>query len=122
MSYNWGPRYIVPSKALKSYSGIVQLREEFDENMLRMELEALTFRGPVVWETSPCHTRHKNTETWIKNGEAEDRSANCPVRWDTSQLENGQYEVMGLMHVFVKEDSEEKAIARQNVVEITVKN
>jgi len=29
---------------------------------------------------------------------------------------------MGLMHVFVKKDGEEKAIARENVVEVTVEN
>jgi hypothetical protein len=29
---------------------------------------------------------------------------------------------MGLMHVFVKKGREEKGIARQNIVEITVKN
>ena len=45
-----------------------------------------------------------------------------PIRWDTTVLENGQYEVMGLMHVFVKRDSEEKTIARENVVEVTVEN
>ena len=47
---------------------------------------------------------------------------NFPVKWDTTKLENGQYEVMGLMHVFVKKGREEKGIARQNVVEVTVKN
>ena len=29
---------------------------------------------------------------------------------------------MGLMHVFVKKGSEEKGIARQNIVEVAVKN
>jgi len=29
---------------------------------------------------------------------------------------------MGLMHVFVKKGREKKGIARQNVVEVTVKN
>ena len=47
---------------------------------------------------------------------------NFPVRWDTTNLENGQYEVMGLMHVFVKRGGEEIAIARQNMVEVTVEN
>ncbi len=122
MSYNWGPRYIVPSKALKSYSGTVQLREDFDEDLLRKELEALKLLGPIVRVTNPWYYRQKNTDTWLKIGESDDRSANFPVRWDTSQLENGQYEVLGLMHVFVKGDGVEKAIARQNVVEITVEN
>ena len=47
-----------------------------------------------------------------------------PVRWDTTDLENGQYEVMGLMHVFVEEEEgiKGKAIARENIVEVTVEN
>ncbi|MFC1947176.1 hypothetical protein ACFLXY_04560 [Chloroflexota bacterium] len=39
-------------------------------------------------------------------------------------LENGQYEIMGLMHVYTEEQRGEKrkAIARENIVEVTVKN
>jgi hypothetical protein len=44
------------------------------------------------------------------------------VRWDTSTLENGLYEVLGLMHVPVKKGKEEKTIARQNIVKVSVKN
>jgi hypothetical protein len=47
---------------------------------------------------------------------------NVPVSWDSTHLENGRYEVLGLMHVFVKEGDVEQAIARQNIVDITVKN
>ncbi len=122
MSYNWGPHYIVPSEALKSYSGNVRLREEFDEDLVRKELEALSLSGPIVKITNPWYYRKKNTETWIKIGESDDRSENFPVRWDTTNLENGQYEVLGLMHVFVKKGDVEKAIARQNIVEVTVEN
>ncbi len=42
MSYNWGPRYIIPSQVLKSYSGAVRLREELDEDLLRKELAELS--------------------------------------------------------------------------------
>ena len=45
-----------------------------------------------------------------------------PVFWDTTDLENGQYEIMGLMHVFVRTNGEEKAIARENIVEVVVEN
>lgn len=122
MSYNWGPRYIVPSKVLKVYSGAVQLREEFDEELLRKELAELNLSGPIVRVTNPWYYRKKNASTWIKIGESEDRSNNFPVRWDTTNLANGQYEVLGLMHVFVKKNNVDKAIARQNIVEVTVKN
>ena len=61
--------------------------------------------------TNPWYYRKKNTDTWIKIGESEDRRRNFPVRWDTTNLGNGQYEVLGLMHVFVSKDGEETAIA-----------
>jgi hypothetical protein len=122
MPYNWGPHYIVPSEAMKNYSGAVQLREEFDEDMLRKELEEMNLTGPVVRVTNPWYYRKKNTETWIKIGESSDRQQNFPVRWDTAVLKNGQYEILGLMHVFVRKNGSETAIARQNIVEVTVKN
>ena len=122
MSYNWGPRYIVPSEVIKKYSGSVLLREEFDEDLLRKELEELGLTGPIVRVTNPWYYRRKNTDTWIKIGESRDRQENFPMRWDTTSLENGQYEVLGLMHVFVKKDGEETAIARENIVEVTVQN
>ena len=122
MTNNWGPHYIGPSETLKSYSGSVQLREELDEDLLRKELEELGLSGPIIKVVNPWYYRKKNKDTWIKLGESEDRHENFPVRWDTTALENGQYEVMGLMHVFVKKDGEEKAIARENMVEVTVEN
>jgi hypothetical protein len=122
MSHNWGPRYIVPSQVVTSYSGAVRLREEFDEDLLHKELAELGLSGPVTRITNPWYYRKKNTDTWIKIGESSDRQENFPVRWDTTGLENGQYEILGLMHVFVKNNGEETAIARENVVEVTVKN
>ena len=122
MSYNWGPHYIVPSEIFKTYSGSVLLREEFYEELLHKELEELGFIGRIVGVTNPWYYRKKNTDTWIKIGESGDRDRYFPVRWDTTSLENGQYEVMGLMHVFVRKDGEEKAITRENIVEVTVEN
>ena len=122
MSYNWGPRYIVPSEVLRTYSGSVLLREEFDEELLHKELEELGLTGTIVRVTNPWYYRKKNTDSWIKIGESRDKQENFPVRWDTTSLENGQYEVMGLMHVFAQKGSEEIAIARENIVEVTVEN
>ena len=122
MSYNWGPYYIVPSEILRTYSGNVALREYFDEDLLNKELESLGISGPITKITNPWYYRKKSTQSWIKIGESNDRRENFQTKWDTSSLENGQYEVMGLMHVFVKEDGEEITIARQNVVEVTVEN
>jgi len=122
MPYDWGPYFLIPSEALKKYSGSVRLREEFDEDLLRKELQELGIGGPIIRVTNPWYYRRKNTDTWIEIGESEDRRENFPVKWDTSSLENGQYEVLGLMHVFVKEGDEAKGIARQNIVEVTVEN
>ena len=122
MSHNWGPHYIVPTEVFESYSGVVMLREEFDEDLLHKELEELGLSGHIERVTNPWYCRKKNTDTWIKIGESGEIERNFPVKWDTTQLANGQYEVMGLMHVFVKKGREETGIARQNVVEVTVKN
>jgi hypothetical protein len=122
MSYDWGPHYIIPSDVLKSYSGIVRLREEFDEELLHKELEGLGMAGPIVKVTNPWYYRRKDTGTWLKIGESDDRHENFPVTWDTRHLDNGQYEVMGLMHVLVRKGEGEEAIARQNIVEVTVEN
>ena len=124
MSYDWGPHFIVPTKALKTYSGSVLLRENLDEGLLQKELTELGFSGPIVKIINPWYYRKKNDDTWIMIGESHDRHRNFPVRWDTSSLDNGQYEIMGLMHVFVAdgEGNLGKAIARENIVEVTIKN
>ena len=113
MPYNWGPHYIVPSETLKSYSGGVQLREEFDEELLHKELAELGLTGQIERISNPWYYRRKSTDTWLKIGESEDKPGNFAVRWDTTALENGQYEILGLMHVFVKKNGAETAIARQ---------
>jgi hypothetical protein len=122
MLCNWGPHYIVPSEIFKTYSGCVLLREEFDADLLHKQLEELGSAGPIVKITNPWYYRRTNTNTWIKIGESEDRSRHFGVMWDTTNLENGQYEVMGLMHVFVRKEGRDIAIAAQNVVEVAVQN
>jgi hypothetical protein len=122
MEYNWGPHFIVPSEALKSYSGVVKLREELDEDLLNKELAELGVAGNIVRITNPWYYRKKGAQTWIKVGESADKRENFPVTWNTSGLDDGKYEVLGLMHVFVKQDNVEHGIARQCVVEINVKN
>jgi len=122
MSYNWGPFYIVPSEVLKSYSGTVLLRETFDEVLLQKELDSIGISGPLLKISNPWYYRSKGATTWIKIGESSDKHENFPTRWDTANLPNGKYEVMGLMHVFVKKDGSEIAIARENVIEVSVKN
>jgi hypothetical protein len=122
MSINWGPHFIVPSQAAKEFSGIAVLRENFDEGLLREELKNLGLDGAVVKVINPWYYRKRGEDTWIKIGESDRREDNFPVRWDTSRLTDGTYEVLGLMHVVVKIDDQESMIARQNIVEVTLKN
>ncbi len=123
MSYDWGPHYIVPSEGLKVYAGNVLLREYLDEDLLQKELKSLDVSGPVVRVTNPWYYRKKGTNTWIKIGESDDKEQNFPAKWDTTDLENGQYEVMGLMHVFARKGIDELVtFAGQNIVAVTVKN
>ena len=122
MSYDWGPYFIVPSEAIKEYSGHVQLREQLDEDLLAKELQELNLTGSIVKITNPWYFRKKGEDTWIKIGESEAMADNFPVSWDTTDLDNGEYEVLGLMHVFVKGRDTEHVIARQSIVDIAVKN
>ncbi len=48
MSYNWGPHYLVPTEVIKTYSGSVLLREEYDKDLLHKELEELGLTGRIV--------------------------------------------------------------------------
>jgi len=82
------------------------LREQYDEILLHKQLEVLNIIGPVVSIVNPWYYRRKDEDTWIKIGESNDGHQNFPTRWDTTILENGQYEVMGLMHVFAMRGDE----------------
>jgi len=122
MAFDWGPHFIVPSESLTSFSGVVRLRESLDEDLLHRELEELGISGAVVKISNPWYFRKKGAGSWIKIGESQDMEENFPVRWDTSGLENGSYEILGLMHVSILEHETEHIIARQSIVDVTVAN
>jgi len=146
MSYYWGPHYIVPTEVIKTYSGSVLLREEFDEDLLRKQIKERGLSGSIVRMSNSWFCRKKNSEIWTKIGESNDIRRNFPVRWDTTFLENGQYEIIGFMQafidsvkldeltlangeyekwykpIFVKKHLEKRIIGEQNIVEVTVKN
>lgn len=122
MSYNWGPFFIVPSDTLRVLSGRVVLRESYDEDLLKKELDMLGYAGATIRATNPWYFRRKNTDSWIKIGESSDRQNDFCVPWDTTTLENGEYQVLGVMHVSLKTGEEEQIIARQNVMNIIIKN
>lgn len=122
MSINWGPFFIVPSEVLKTYSGKVLLREWFDEELLNKELEDLGLSGYPQQVVNPWYFRKKGTESWIKIGESSDPKNNFPVPWDTESLEDGEYEVLGMMHVLIKKEGKAMVLARQSIKEIRIKN
>ncbi len=150
MLYDWGPYYLVPSKSLPNYSGKVLLREEFNEELLRKQIDDRKLCGKVVKVTNLWFYRKKNAETWTKIGESADIRKNFPVKWDTTCLKNGQYEIIGFMQAFVKindpikweaiglgkgeydkfgfkpiyrkKHCEKRVLGEQNIVEVNVKN
>lgn len=122
MPYNWGPFFIVPSEAQKILSGRPVLRESYDEVLLKKELEELGYPGAAINAVNPWYYRKKNTNSWLKIGESSDRQSNFAVPWDTTALKNGEYEVMGVMHVFIKKGAEERVIAGQTIMGVTIKN
>ena len=64
MSNNWGPHYIVPTEAIKSYSGNVQLRERYERDLLLKDLEELGIEAKISRINNPWYYRKKNETTW----------------------------------------------------------
>ncbi|MCX5847354.1 MAG: hypothetical protein NTW12_13510 [Deltaproteobacteria bacterium] len=121
MSINWGPFFIVPSESQKTLSGRVVLRESYDEELLNKELDQLGYSGAAIKATNPWYYRKKNTDSWMKIAESSDKQNNFSVPWDTTKLENGEYQILGVMHVFIKKGEQEQVIARQNIMDVTIK-
>lgn len=146
IQYDWGPHYLVPTKAVSKYSGCVLLREEFDEVLLRKQMDERRLSGSVARMSNFWFYRKKKSDLWTKIGESSDIVGNFPVRWDTTNLENGQYEIIGFMQAFVesikcdevtlangeyekwykpisvKRKFENRVIGEQNAVEVFVDN
>jgi len=122
MSIDWGPHFIVPTEILKTLSGRVLLRETFDQDLLKKELQELALEGDPVRATNPWYCRKKGTETWVKIGESAENYNNYAVSWDTTKLENGDYQVLGLMHVWVKNNGQDLVVARENIADVVVEN
>jgi hypothetical protein len=122
MSLNWGPHFIVPTGTRRKYSGPISLRETLDKGLLAKELAELGLSRKVLKISNPWYYRKKGAETWIKIGESDDEAGNFPVTWDTTKIENGPYEILGLMHVYVGNGAIQGAIAREAVTPLTVEN
>jgi hypothetical protein len=121
-SNNWGPHFIVPTGTRRTYSGPISLRETLDKELLAQELAELGLPRRVMKIVNPWYYRKIGTETWVKIGESSDETGNFPVTWDTTKVENGAYEILGLMHVFVGHGAIQATIAREAVTPLTVEN
>ena len=85
-------------------------------------MEELGFGGYPIKATNPWYCRKSGTETWVKIGESAEKKENFAVPWDTTKLNNGEYQVLGLMHVWVKKDSQDLVVARQNIIDVVIEN
>jgi hypothetical protein len=120
---SWGPQFLVPTISIKHYSGRVLLRETLDDDMLRKELDSIRVSGQPFSYSNAWYIRKKGVLTWIKIGESTNREHDFAVRLDTSELENGAYQVLGFMSARVKtEDNREVTVSRQNIADLEIRN
>jgi len=120
---SWGPQFFVPTISIKHYSGRVLLRESLDDELLKKELEAMNIEGRPIAFTNAWYIRKKGTQTWIKVGESTAREHDFGIRLDTTELENGSYQVLGFMSAKVRtDDVKEVVVSRQNIADFEIKN
>ncbi len=119
---NWGPHFIATADASRILSGRVQLREEIDEGLLRRELDSMGLSGPILRIMNQWFIRKVGENTWRQLGASDERSSGFRVLWDSSSVENGDYEVLEQMNVFVKAGSQQQVVARTNTVKVAVNN
>jgi len=120
---SWGPQFFVPTISIKHYSGRVLLRESLDDELLKKELEAMNIEGRPIAFTNAWYIRKKGTQTWIKVGESTAREHDFGIRLDTTELENGSYQVLGFMSAKVRtDDVKEVIVSRQNIADFEIKN
>ena len=118
----WGPQFIVPSVSLKTYCGCVLLRENFDDDLLKKELQSSEVSGYPVGYNNCWYIRRKGTRGWIKVGESSDRLFDFGIRLDTTEFPNGPYQVMGFMSVRVKTERNELIYSAQNITDFEISN
>jgi hypothetical protein len=118
----WGPQFLVPTIAIKKYYGCIVLRENYDDELLKKEFEALRISGYPIGVSNAWYIRKKGTQTWIKVGESSKRQLDFAVRFDSTEFENGSYQILGFMSVKVKTEDKEIIVSRQNIADLEIKN
>ncbi len=122
MSTNRGPECAVPSPLRRTYSGRITLSEPLDVDLLRQELAGLDMPTDVVRVDNSWYYRRMNSENWISIGQSDDGENSFQVKWDTSALPNGRYEIIALIRVVARRGIVEKTIAHPYFTEVVVRN
>jgi hypothetical protein len=118
----WGTRLLVSTDDSRVLTGEVMLKEQVDEGLLRRDLDVMGLSGPIVKMMNHWFVRKLGQDTWLKIGTSGDPGSSAHVRWDSTSVENGDYEVLQEMNVFVKQGSVEKVVTRSNTVRVAVNN
>ncbi len=119
---DWGPHFVASSEAARILSGRILLKEDVDEGLLRRDLDSMGFSGPVVRIMNNWYIRRIGRNTWLQVGTSDRRDASFPVLWDSTSVENGEYEVLEQMNVVVKHGSNQQVVARTNTVKVAIQN
>ncbi len=118
----WGTHFTALPDTSRTLSGRVVLREELDRAQLRRDLDQLGLQGPVVRVMNQWYIRKLGHDAWLQLGEADEQDSRFVVQWNSTSVENGDYEVMEKMNVFVKAGQEQKVVSRTNTVRVAVNN
>lgn len=119
---NWGTHFTASSDTSRTFSGRILLREDLDEAQLRRDLDQLGLAGPIVKVMNQWYIRRVGENTWLQLGESDEKASSFPVQWDSSTVENGDYEVLEEMKVFVKAGHQQRVVARTNTMRVAVNN
>ncbi len=119
---SWGPQFFVPTVAISKYCGCVLFRGSLDDDMLKRELITLKLDGSPSAYNLGWHIRKKGVQTWMKIGESFNRVMDFGVRIDTSEFENGTYQILGVLSVTVRTEGKELVVSRQSIAEFKINN
>ncbi len=119
---NWATHFTASSDTSRTFSGRILLREEIDEALIRRTLDQLGLMGPIVKIKNQWFIRKVGEDTWLQVGESDEKASSFPVQWDSSTVQNGDYELLEQMNVFVKAGNEQKVVSRTNTLKVAVNN
>lgn len=122
MSINWGLHFTATSDASRVLSGRTLFKAEVDEALLRRDLDSMGLSGPILGIMNDRYIRRVGQDTWLQVGTSGEKDSNFPILWDSTSVENGDYEMLEQTYVVVKEGATQSAIARQNIVGVAVQN